>query len=108
MGRPILEALALNTRELLAAAADQYGESVDAKRLIGLISDAREGRVKRAMKALFHVGSGEDVKDYQESSCKWRDIGGETTEEREQALFAMLAEAEKMGFLQLGKTSLKA
>lgn len=41
--RPILEALRPNTRDLLAAAADQIGGSVGAKRLIGSSSDAVDG-----------------------------------------------------------------
>lgn len=52
LGRHILEALGLNTRELLAVAADQFRGSVDADRLIGSITYTSDGRVSRIMGCL--------------------------------------------------------
>lgn len=107
LGRPILEALGLNTRELLAAAADQFCGSVDAERLIGAITDTGDGRVSRVMEGVFHADGGEDVEEDQDNDGEWCDIGDETTEEWEEALRGKLKEAEHNGLSPTGKVTLE-
>lgn len=75
MGEPIVDALGLNTDELIATAADRFAGSVDAQALIGWIDRQTEGRVSPIMDGVFHADEVQKVKEADADSEKWYDIG---------------------------------
>lgn len=81
LGRPILEVLGLNTRDVLAAAAGQFYGNVDAKRLLQSITDTGSERISRGLEGVFHADGGKDVEEDQDNSGEWCDIGNDTTAE---------------------------
>lgn len=97
IGRPLLEALGLNTRELLAAAADRFAGSIDAERLLGTFAERGDGRVSRIMEGVFHADGGEDDMADDDAQGEWCDIGEETTQEWEDSLSDRLAQAKGNG-----------
>lgn len=60
LGRLLLEALGLNTRELLAAAADRFARSIYSERLVGTFANKGDGRVSRIMEGVLYPHGGED------------------------------------------------
>lgn len=108
LGRPILEALGLNTRDLLAAAADQFCGSVDAERLVGSVTNTGDGRLSRVMEGVFHADGGEEGDGNEDDNGEWCDVGCETDEEWEVALEGKLSEAARNGLSPDGKIKLEA
>lgn len=72
LGRPILEALGLNTRNLLAATAEKLSGGVGAALLLYRNEEQPDGRVARVIEVVFPADGGEDKtepnKHYGESS----------------------------------------
>lgn len=81
LGRPVVDALGLNTRGLLAMAADRFDGSIDAKRLVGWVYGHSAGRVSCSMERVFHVDEGENVEYIDTDSEEWYDIGYESNTE---------------------------
>lgn len=57
----MLEALGLNVREPLAAAADMYAEAVDNERRIGYFAENGDDRVSHVMEVAFHSEDGDEA-----------------------------------------------
>lgn len=67
LGRPLLEALGLNTREILAAAADKHHGQVDVSTLCQQYIDLQpDGRIARVLEGFFHADGGFDDSDLDE------------------------------------------
>lgn len=108
IGRPVKEALGLNTRELLAAATNRFCGDVDAEKLLGTLTDEGDGRVARVMEGLFHADSGYDGDEDKEEEGEWRDICAETDTEWEEALKLKLGECVAKGLSGKGKDTLES
>lgn len=96
LGRPIQEALGLNTRELLEAAADRFAGGFDAERMLASLTKQGDGRVSRITEGVFHSEGGEQVED-DAIMHEWCDMGQETDEEWETELASRLAQAKSKG-----------
>lgn len=107
LGRPVLEALGLSTREILAAAADRFCGSVDMERLVGTFAEEGDGRVSRVMEGVFHADGGQDGDKDDKTQGEWCDIGNETKEEWEDSLRKSVAQAKKNGMTAGGLLSLE-
>lgn len=107
LGRPILEALGINTRELLAAAADRFSGSVDADQMLATLDERGDGRVSRLMEGVFHSEGGEHEED-DGATPVWCDIGGETESEWENELLEKVREAKDKGLSSDGCNTLEA
>lgn len=107
-GRPLLESLGLNTRDLLAAGADQFCGSVDAECLIGSFAETGDGRVSRVLEGVFHADGGDDAEENGDNNGDWCDIGDETEQEWETALNEKMSEAECNGLSPSSKEKLEA
>ena len=55
LGRPVLEALGLDCRKVLAAAADRHGGTIDVSNLVANKIDFRPGRIGRVLDGIFHA-----------------------------------------------------
>lgn len=102
LGRHGLEALCLNTRKLLAEAADRFSGSIDMERLIGSFAKKGDGRVSRVMEEFFHAADEDD-----DNEGEWCDIGDETTDEWETSLSKNLAQAKAKGMTVNGMIALE-
>ena len=59
LGRPILEALGLNARNMLAAAAEKHSGVVDMSTFFGTDPEvAQEGRISRVLEGVYHADGG--------------------------------------------------
>lgn len=97
IGSPLLEALGLNTREILAAEADRFAGSIDAERLVGTFEERGDGRVSRIMEGVFHADIGEDDMADEDVQGEWCDIGDETSQKWEDTMSDRLAQAKGNG-----------
>lgn len=97
LGRPILEALGLNTKELLEAAYDKYGSSVDADAI--LPPEDYEGSVARLLSSgLYHSNAADEddsISDLPED--QWIDLGEDTDAEIQEAFKRLISEARGNG-----------
>lgn len=76
---PVLEAFGLNTRDLLAAAADRFCGVVNDEKLVDYVIEERDGRIYRVMGCVSHA-DGEETKEHtEESDGEWCDIGNDTS-----------------------------
>ena len=86
LGRPTLEAVEINTKELLAAAVDRMGSSVD----IGVIlpqQNVPEGEIPRILsQGLFHQDKSVMGESYDDEEESWQDLGQDTKTEMVEAL----------------------
>lgn len=99
-GCPLLEALELNTRELLAVTAERLAGSFNSGRLVGAFAekrDARVSRVARVMESMFYEDGAQHAEVGDETRGEWCYIGGETVEEWEEALSSNLWRARSNG-----------
>lgn len=78
--RLILEALRLNTRELVASTTDLFAGSVDAVIIIEIFVAQGDGRLACITKNIFHANGSELVKKGSESTDDWCDIGSHSEE----------------------------
>jgi len=101
LGGPMLEALGLNTRNILAAAAAKYSGTVDVTALVGDDTHYGESRISRVMDGIFHEDDGEDQEDAT-GDTQWCDLGPETDEEWERAAALRLKEASANGISKQG------
>jgi len=106
LGRPLLEALGLNTREILSAAAEKHSGVVDVSALMEYDSKPPTGRVARILEGVYHATGGVDDTDLDEEDS-WLDLGPEDSEEKGRILAEKLKEAEENGLSAEGIISLE-
>lgn len=106
LGRPILEALGLDTKRILSAAADKYAGCVDADALIKSSQRLGTGRVSRVSEDVFHSNDNDD--DDVDDENEWCDLGEETDTEWENHLQARLTEAHEQGISPNGRLRLES
>lgn len=99
--RPIKEAVGLNTRRLLAAAADRFAGGFDAEKKLASLTKQGDGRVSRIVEGVFHCEEGGQVED-DSIIPEWFDIGKETEKEWEGELGHKLGEAKIKGLSENG------
>ncbi len=106
LGRPTLEALGLNTANILAAAADKHGGEVDA----AMFSEPHigvGGRVARTVSdGVFHSDGGADDQD--DDDLDWSDFGNDDPREKAAALERLIQDAKEKGISPEGERELRA
>lgn len=90
-GRPILEALGLITRDLLASAAGRLAGNIDSKSLVGSFVAEGDGRLACVMEGVFHAHGGEIGCEDDDGSSECCVIGSKTDEEREKCFKGKIA-----------------
>ena len=107
LGRPLLEALGPNTRDILAAAAEKHAGVVDVSALVGTDpANAPSGRVARILEGVYHADGGADDADLDEEDG-WLDLGPEDPLEKEKTLNQKLQEAREKGMTEQGRAELE-
>ena len=96
LGRPLLEALGLNARSILAAAAEKHSGVVDMSTLFG--TDPEEGRISRVLEGVYHADGGADDADLDDNDG-WLDLGPEDRAAKEIVLNQKISEAREAGSL---------
>lgn len=105
LGRPVLEFLGLNTRDILAAAAEKYSGVVDIPDILDAIPEPK-GKVSRILEGVYHADGGVDDDDLDEDD-DWIDLGPEDAEENYKVLESKMKEAKKYGMSDKGVKNLK-
>ncbi len=107
LGRPLLEALGLNTRNILAAAAEKLSGAVDVSTLLGTNPEVyQDRRISRVLEGVYHADGGSDDADLDDNDG-WLDLGPEDRAEKEIVLKQKLSEARAKGISAKGETSLE-
>ena len=107
LGRPHLEALGLNARNILAAAAEKHSGAVDMSTLFGTDPEiAQEGRISRVLEGVYHADGGADDADLDDNDG-WLDLGPEDRAAKEIVLNQKISEAREKGISGKGATSLE-
>lgn len=108
LGRPTLEALGLDTKKLLAEAADKYGGEID---LAGLVPDEThpEGSVARILSSGVYHSDHAEHGEYEDGAedDQVADLGVDTEVEVEAALGGLLDKAASEGISDQGKVRLR-
>lgn len=108
LGRPVLEALGINTKELLVAAIDRMGHSIDIGSLVP-IEDYPEGSVARLMhQGIFHSNGGYVADQGDKEDDTWLDLGEDTEAEVDEALEKLVQEAVDNGISEKGQGRLRS
>lgn len=81
LGRPIVEDLGLNMRDLLASEADRFAGSVDVDSIVGSFIAQGDGRHAGVMEGVFHGDGGIRLEEDIVSTDECCGIGIETKEE---------------------------
>lgn len=97
LGRPIQEALGLNTRQLLESAADSFAGSFDAKQMLASLIRKGDDRVSRITKGISHFEGGREQVKNDAIIQEWCAIGQETDTEWETELAHRLTQAKSKG-----------
>ncbi len=106
LGSPLLEALGLSTRDILAAAVEKHTGAVDVPTIFRTNSEvAQDGRISGALGCTCHADGGADDADFDDND-DWLDLGREYRAEKEIALKQRLSEARAKGIFEKGATSL--
>lgn len=106
LGRPVLEALGLNTSDILAAAADKQHGIFDAAQFED-DNEVSGGRVARTMyTGVFHSDGGDD--EHNDGNDDWLDFGEDTEDEIKLYLDKLVDEASKNGMSDIGVKHLRA
>lgn len=106
LGRPLLEALGLNTQEILSAAAEKYSGAVDVSTLMDKDDKPPKGRVARILEGVYHAKGGVDETDLNDEDG-WIDLGPEHPAEKEVILSKKIQEAEANGLSTKGSKTLE-
>lgn len=94
LGRPILEALSIHTRDLLAAVVDKIGSSVDVSDIYGL-RDPPDGSVARILhEGLYHRDRGMAGDAYEEEDEAWLNFDQGSKDEMNDSILSSLRKAE--------------
>ncbi len=88
LGRPLLEALGLDTKETLAAACDKYEGSVDAKEIMNELAYANGSIARILDTGIYH--SDNAVEEDGTEDIDWLDLGQDTKEELDSAMMKVL------------------
>ena len=108
LGRPILEALGINTRDLLAAAVDQVGSSLDVSHLDGY-QGSPGGSIARILnEGIYHRDKGMTSDEYDDEDEAWFDLGKDTEQEVDNGILNAAKEAEDNGISNTGKKTLSS
>lgn len=108
LGRPILEALRLNARKTLAAAAERHAGEVDVAKLFGTDPETEtNGKISRVLEGVYHADGGADDTDLDENDG-WMDLGTEDSKEKERILSEKILQAKKSGLSQDGANRLES
>ncbi len=109
LGRPLLEALVLNTKKMLEAACDRHEGDVDMSGQFYRRRSMAEGSlVRRHTSRIFHTtGMLEDQKDIGEDDKMILDIGEDAEEDIAQALDDVIAQAAANGLSFKGQLRLR-
>lgn len=103
LGRPVLEFLGLNTRDILAAAAEKHSGAVD---IPEYLKATPEGKVARILDGVYHSEGGADDADLDEDDG-WLDLGPEDPNEKRKVLQKKIDEALAQGMSSKGLEELK-
>lgn len=103
LARPLVEQLSLSTREMLAAAADQFPGSVYVTMLLNALDEQRLGRAFGILDGVFHAEGGLADSGPEHDHAGWSHIGDKKTGEWTNGLTAGMLEAEEKGLSQAGK-----
>ena len=107
LGRRTLEALGINTKELLAAAVDRMGSSVD----IGVLLPQQnfpEGKLSRILsQSLFHQDKGVMGESYDDEEESWLDLGQDTKAEMDEAINKAVLSAAANGISTNGQAKMQ-
>ena len=107
MGRPLLEVLGLNTRDILAAAAEKHSGAVDVSTLFATAPEhSPSGKVARILEGVYHADGGADDADLDEDDG-WLDMGPEDPSEKEEVLKRKVKEAHAKGMTDKGRRELE-
>ena len=108
LGRPILEALGINTRFLIAAAVDKVGSSLDVSHLDGY-QGSPGGSVARVLnEGIYHRDKGMTSDEYDDEDEAWLDLGKDTEQEVDNAILNAVQKAEDNGISNTGKKTLSS
>ena len=106
LGRPILEELGLNTREMLAAASDRFNGAADVRHLLPM-HDYKEGSIARLIQdGIFHSDHGFTNEDGEEEDKSWLDLGEDSELEIRQAFGKILRASSENGLSAKGQKRL--
>lgn len=105
LGRPVLESLGLETRDILAAAAQRFTGEVDMTNLLPPPSATR-GAVARLLEGVFYSDGGADETDLSDEDG-WLDMGPESKTEKARTLKLKCDEAQANGMSNAGKADLE-
>lgn len=103
LGRPVLEALGLNTTKLLCAAAERFNGPIDLSSVADIAPDGSQ--VARVKDSVFHHDGGDDDSDADDRY--YLDLGEDTEQEWEAALQKSLRTATKNGISKKGSVLLE-
>lgn len=103
LGRPVLEFLELNTRDILAAAAEKHSGVVD---ITEYFNATPKGKVARILDGVYHSEGGADDADLDEADG-WLDLGPEDPNEKREVLKNKIDEARVQGMSFKGLEQLK-
>ena len=107
LGRPILEALGLSARNILAAAAEKYAGVANASELLENHEDHGAGRISRVLEGVFHADGTEESSD-DETLVNVSDLGPESDKEWEIELTRQLSLASANGISTNGLKNLES
>ena len=63
LGRPLLDALVLNTRSILAAAANRFAGSVDMRDMLDTSCKCGNSKISRILDGVYHADGGDTNSD---------------------------------------------
>jgi len=102
LGRPVLEALGINTKELLMAARSRMGESVD----LSGVSEYSEGSISRILsEGVYHGDRGLNDALY-DTEEQWLELGIDTEAEMTEAILKSVEDAKLNGISAEGAETL--
>ncbi len=100
LGQPLLEALGLNTRNILAAAAEKHSGAVDVSTLFGTNPEVSQNRrISRVLERMYHADGGADDADIDDND-DWPDLCPADRAEKEIVLKQKLSEAREKPHLR--------
>lgn len=107
LGRPVVEALCLDTAQIISAAANKYAWSVDAEELTKTIDEQAHGRVLRVLEGFFHTNDCGPLTEEEGAPPSWCYLGSESDKEWESQLSVRPEEASKCYISTDGKERLE-
>lgn len=105
LGRPVLKKLGLNTRDILAAAAEKHSGVVDLYDVLYSKPEPK-GKVSRILEGFYHSHGGADDADLDDKDG-WLDLRPEDPAEKRKVLDRKLDEARSCGMSDKGLEKLR-